>query len=411
MRPIVKLTEFKSSNMMTKINDNPKMEEFFQILPLDINVSIVSYFSFSAVFSLAKYNPLFNQLILNDKFWDLYYFNRFGYQFNSPSNKQKSDPDVMKEFLSARDFITYVNEQYQHLMDIEFYYRGMKLMARYGFGTEMMDFRAKYKTQRENRNEEAKRNLTRSQFKYLEITGGCSESYNDVIWEIVKNGHRKNFEILIGDPEDYMAENDYDRNICYNTPLVLYRIAEWYDMNIMELFLNKGGSQHDQIYGSILVIAIEKGNKEIIDLIMRKNYNIDYAVISAVEKRDVVLIESLLQNIHQNHILSLQHKIFIYNDAMMSAVVKGNVDTVKIFLEKGATKCNEAMIAAAKHGYIEIVKIMLEKGATKCNETMIAAAVHGNIEIIKIMLERGENKYNEVMTSTEDIEIVKLPLT
>ena len=58
----------------------------------------------------------------------------------------------------------------------------------------------------------------------------------------------------------------------------------------------------------------------------------------------------------------------ILNETLRSAASEGDIEFVKLMLEKGATNFNDAMCYAVTEGDIEIVKLMLENGATNIDE-------------------------------------------
>jgi ankyrin repeat protein len=86
-----------------------------------------------------------------------------------------------------------------------------------------------------------------------------------------------------------------------------------------------------------------------------------------------------------------------FNLAMMSASYGGQMEIVKLMIEKGATYFNTAMYESAKGGKIEIVKFMIEKGATEFNLAMMSAAYGGQMEIVKLMIEKGATDFNTAM--------------
>jgi Ankyrin repeats (3 copies) len=102
---------------------------------------------------------------------------------------------------------------------------------------------------------------------------------------------------------------------------------------------------------------------------------------------------------------------YIFNYAMRNAVIGGNMEIVKLMIEKGAADFNYAMREAAEGGQMEIVKFMIEKGATSFNWAMAGAAEGGYMEIVKLMIEKGSTNFDCAMNNAARggyMEIVKL---
>jgi ankyrin repeat protein len=106
-----------------------------------------------------------------------------------------------------------------------------------------------------------------------------------------------------------------------------------------------------------------------------------------------------------------KNKKYIFNTAMTYAAKGGNMDIVKLMIEKGATAFNSSMMYAAEEGHMEIVKLMIEKGATYFNAGLIIVAGRGYMEIVKLMIEKGATNFNSGMNYAAGgghMEIVKL---
>jgi Ankyrin repeats (3 copies) len=101
----------------------------------------------------------------------------------------------------------------------------------------------------------------------------------------------------------------------------------------------------------------------------------------------------------------------IFDIAMAYASEGGQMEIVKLMIEKGATHFIWAMADAARGGHIEIVKFMIEKVATDFNWTMRNAARGGHIKIVKLMIEKGATDFNWTMRNAAEeghMDIVKL---
>jgi Ankyrin repeats (3 copies)/Ankyrin repeats (many copies) len=102
---------------------------------------------------------------------------------------------------------------------------------------------------------------------------------------------------------------------------------------------------------------------------------------------------------------------YIFDWAMAYAAKGGNMEIVKLMIEKGSTNFNTVMINAALGGNMEIVKLMIEKGATNFNSGMNYAAYGGNMRIVKFMIEKEATDFNLAMSFAArggHMEIVKL---
>jgi Ankyrin repeats (3 copies) len=100
----------------------------------------------------------------------------------------------------------------------------------------------------------------------------------------------------------------------------------------------------------------------------------------------------------------------IFDRGMAWAAGGGNMEIVKLMIEKGATDFNTAMENAAYGGQMEIVKFMISKGSTDFDWAMIFGAEGGKMEIVKFMIEKGATDFDSTMSSAANgghMEIVK----
>lgn len=81
------------------------------------------------------------------------------------------------------------------------------------------------------------------------------------------------------------------------------------------------------------------------------------------------------------------------NTGLKNACLCGNLDIVKILVNKGAHNLDSGLINACLKGNIEIVKYMTHKGALASGNGNIfySACIGGNMEIINYMIENGFN--------------------
>ena len=72
----------------------------------------------------------------------------------------------------------------------------------------------------------------------------------------------------------------------------------------------------------------------------------------------------------------------------------------QVYKTKDVLDWNWGLYGACSGGNIEIVKLMIEKGANKWNWGLSGACYGGNIEIIKLMTEKGADHWNWVVNTS-----------
>jgi Ankyrin repeats (3 copies) len=82
--------------------------------------------------------------------------------------------------------------------------------------------------------------------------------------------------------------------------------------------------------------------------------------------------------------------------ALSYACDKGHVDVVKLLIERGAdvnvkdTFYGEVPLGwALSHGHAQIVRLLLDKGASGIERALASGVQDGNVEIVKVVLEKG----------------------
>ena len=78
----------------------------------------------------------------------------------------------------------------------------------------------------------------------------------------------------------------------------------------------------------------------------------------------------------------------VLNAALEVASRGGNVDVVKILLEKGADDIEYAMLNAVYYGNVDLVKYLIEKGAKDFNYYLNMSKGEGHSDIIKFFEEK-----------------------
>jgi ankyrin repeat protein len=106
--------------------------------------------------------------------------------------------------------------------------------------------------------------------------------------------------------------------------------------------------------------------------------------------------------------------------ALSYACDKGHVEVVKLLIDRGAdvnvkdTFYGEVPLGwALSHDHVQIVKLLLDKGAAGTERVLVSGVQGGNVEIVKVALEKGgmkqETLNNALMRASPDKkEIIEL---
>jgi hypothetical protein len=112
---------------------------------------------------------------------------------------------------------------------------------------------------------------------------------------------------------------------------------------------------------------------------------------AAARKGDTVAVKALLDKG-----VDVNAKTRYGATALSYACDKGHVEVVKLLIERGAdvnskdTFYGEVPLGwALSHEHVQIVKLLLDKGATGIERALVTGVQAGNVELVKIVLEKG----------------------
>jgi ankyrin repeat protein len=166
-----------------------------------------------------------------------------------------------------------------------------------------------------------------------------------------------------------------------------------------------------------LMHAALRGNQEIVEFLLKRRARVDLV--------DIFGVTALMQASWAGHAgivadlvtagadPDLQSYIDIPRlkkkgvNALIGASMNGNIEIVKILLEKGA-KVNQqdaegqtALIHASKNGFPDVVELLLSQGAKMeikdqfGRTALTVATIHNQIEVVQILLEAGANVFTK----------------
>lgn len=94
---------------------------------------------------------------------------------------------------------------------------------------------------------------------------------------------------------------------------------------------------------------------------------------------------------YKNH--SEFQKNILINNELDDIVEGGDLNLVKMIIEKGAVNFNSALVKAARSGHLNIVKYLLEEKKVKNEyyDPLIDAAQFGYLDIVKYLVKKGHN--------------------
>lgn len=105
----------------------------------------------------------------------------------------------------------------------------------------------------------------------------------------------------------------------------------------------------------------------------------------------------------------IRHGYAYWQAGFVSAVEGGNIEIVKLMIEKHQNHdWNSALVSASGNGYLDIVKLMIEKGANKFRKAFRESCRRNQINVMEYFLSKGFN-VNDILVfavgSMNDISI------
>ncbi len=162
------------------------------------------------------------------------------------------------------------------------------------------------------------------------------------------------------------------------------------NLEMAQLLLEKGADVNIQNFlgNTALMRAVNKGNLKMAQLLLEKGADVD---LQQQEKIKFSFKNDVDRNVLEDR---------LGRTALMSAVDKGNLEMVQLLLEKGANIDLQgrsgltALMMAVSKGHLEMAQLLLKKGANvdlqdMLNETALGKAIKkGYLEIAQLLLEK-----------------------
>lgn len=177
------------------------------------------------------------------------------------------------------------------------------------------------------------------------------------------------------------------------------------------------GEYTTEDYTSALSLACERGNTEVVKLLLEVGANIksiydlgEHNVYMASKYGYIDIVKLLIEN---GAVFSGE---LGGNSPLSVASQVGHIDLVKLLVESGAKDLESALISAVSNNisldkHLEIVKYLIDNGANNLNDALINSALYGHIEIVKYLIVKGATSFNDALINSAfqgHLEIVKL---
>ena len=239
---------------------------------------------------------------------------------------------------------------------------------------------------------------------YTVIEYGIINGHKEVVKKFIKylkpsmslilSIKNNNYEI-----SKFLIENNFDLNyaerFCNDTPLIL--ASKYNQINIVKLLIEKFVNiNFKNVMGfSALTIACLHGNTEIVNLLLEKNAKIEDELCISCKRNYFDIFKLLI-----NYDVDFNCSFYKGWTPLMESSYHGNVEIVRILLEKGADISikrggQTALIIAIKNRKEDVVKLFLDNNEYSKYETnekiLLLACEYGLSKIVKLILKKDVN--------------------
>jgi ankyrin repeat protein len=157
----------------------------------------------------------------------------------------------------------------------------------------------------------------------------------------------------------------------------------------------------------ILIIGAQRGYENLVQRMVARGATKTHLALEAAAGRGQLKIVKLL--------VPKICDISYLNWALIEAVSSGNMEIIKVLIERGANDFDRALLRATTTGKIEIVKYFRSTISDLffLNLSMIEAAAIGHLEIVKYLVEQGATEFNKAFNAASNTyrqEVIKFIL-
>lgn len=212
-----------------------------------------------------------------------------------------------------------------------------------------------------------------------------------------------------------LIENRADPN------LAMFGTIKNDNLPLVQFLIREGATTTDTDY---LKMATEKGNFEIVKLLVEKGANPENGIAKAVAEDNLKIADYLLykgaspynliqksaKNGHARMVGLLIRHGANPNEGMAAAVENDRIEVVELLLKKGA-KTGDLIRRPAANGNPRLVKLLLNSDANP-NDGMSAAIENNQTEIVGMLLDKGADSkgYLEKAIANDNLKMVELLL-
>jgi ankyrin repeat protein len=151
------------------------------------------------------------------------------------------------------------------------------------------------------------------------------------------------------------------------------------DKELVDYFLNKGGSTEEAMGGAVI------GNhKDMIEYLLEKGATIEDLNYALMNAKTPEMVDFLKEKGANN-----------FEKGLSRAGTKEMIDK---FISMGAKNVNSALqnyVQKHHRNTTEIVNYLIDLGATLLNRSLMISASHGNIDALKVLIQRGATNIEE----------------